>query len=58
MSTLSAVLIVLAGILFFVSIGGVYVTNVTAKPGGIPRWVMVLWVATVVVAIAAVVTLI
>ena len=40
MTTLTFVLVLLAGILFFASIIGIYITNVTAKPRGIPHWVL------------------
>ena len=56
MSALTFVLVLLAGILFFASIIGIYITNVTAKQGGIPRWVLGLGLATLVVGVAALAT--
>lgn len=56
MSALTLVLIILAGVLLFASIGGIYITNVTAKPGAIPRWVLGLGAATLMVGIAALFT--
>lgn len=56
MSALTAGLLILAGALFFASITGIYITNVTAKPGGIPRWVLGLGLATLVVGVAALAT--
>ena len=50
------VLVLLAGILFFASIIGIYITNVTATPGGIPRWVLGLGLATLLVGAAALVS--
>lgn len=58
MSTLTTVLAVVAGALLFASIAGIYITNVTAKPGGIPRWVMALWAATLAVAMLTVLSMI
>lgn len=58
MSTLSLVLIILAAVLGAASVAGIYITNVTAKPGGIPRWVVYLFLATLVVGLAAVLTLV
>lgn len=58
MSTLSLVLIMLAAVLGAASVAGIYITNVTAKPGGIPRWVVYLFLATLVVGLAAVLTLV
>ena len=56
MSALTAGLLILAGALFFASIIGIYITNVTAKPGGIPRWVMWLGAVALVVALVALAT--
>lgn len=56
MSALTAGLLILAGALFFASIIGIYITNVTAKPGAIPRWVLGLGLATLVVGVAALAT--
>lgn len=56
MSALTFVLIIVAGVLFFASIIAIYITNVTAKPGGIPRWVLGLGLATLVVGVAALAT--
>lgn len=56
MNALSAGLIILTGVLFFASIIAIYITNVTAKPGGIPRWVLGLGLATLVVGVAALAT--
>lgn len=56
MSGLTFVLVLLAGILFFASIIGIYITNVTAKPGGIPHWVLGLGLATLLVGAAALVS--
>lgn len=58
MGVLTTVLVIIAGALLFLSIAGVYITNVTVKPGGIPRWVMVTWAATLVVGMLAVLSLI
>jgi len=58
MSPLSLVLIMLAAVLGAASVAGIYITNVTAKPGGIPRWVVYLFLATLVVGLAAVLTLV
>lgn len=58
MSTVSVVLIILAAVLGVASVSGIYITNVTAKPGGIPRWVVHLFLATLVVGLAAVLTLV
>src|SRR5699024_689542 len=57
LSTLSFVLILLAAALAVASVAGIYITNVTAKPGGIPRWVVYLFLATLVVGLAAVLSL-
>lgn len=57
MSTLSFVLILLAALLAVASVSGIYITNVTAKPGGIPRWVVYLFLSTLVVGLAAVLSL-
>src|SRR5699024_2941968 len=54
MSALSFVLILLAAALAVASVAGIYITNVTAKPGGIPRWVVYLFLATLVAGLAAV----
>lgn len=56
MSTLTVVLTVLAAVLGVAWVISIYITNVTAKPGGIPRWVMGLGAAALVVALAALVT--
>lgn len=56
MSALTFVLVLLAGILFFASIIGIYITNVTAKQGGIPRWVLGLGLATLLVGAAALIS--
>lgn len=56
MNALSAGLIILTGVLFFASIIAIYITNVTAKPGGIPPWVLGLGLATLVVGVAALAT--
>ncbi|ACU84117.1 hypothetical protein Bfae_02390 [Brachybacterium faecium DSM 4810] len=58
MSVLTTVLAIIAGALLFASIAGIYITNVTAKPGGIPRWVMALWAATLLVAVITVLTMV
>ena len=58
MSVLTTVLAIIAGALLFVSIAGIYITNVTAKPGGIPRWVMALLAATLLVAVITVLTMV
>lgn len=58
MSALTTVLVILAGVLLFASIAGVYITNVTARPGAIPRWVMALWIGTVVAAVLAVISMV
>lgn len=57
MSALTFALIVLAAALGVASVAGIYITNVTAKPGGIPRWVVFLFLATLVVGLAAVLSL-
>lgn len=56
MSVLTVVLVVLAAVLGFAWVISIYITNVTAKPGGIPPWVMWLGAAALVVAIVALVT--
>lgn len=56
MSTLTVVLTVLAAVLGVAWVISIYITNVTAKPGGIPRWVMGLGAAALVAALAALVT--
>ena len=56
MSALTFVLVLLAGILFFASIIGIYITNVTAKQGGVPRWVLGLGLATLLVGAAALIS--
>ena len=56
MTTLTFVLVLLTGILFFASIIGIYITNVTAKQGGIPRWVLGLGLATLLVGAAALIS--
>ncbi|WP_087483764.1 hypothetical protein [Brachybacterium massiliense] len=56
MTTLTFVLVLLTGILFFASIIGIYITNVTAKPGGIPHWVLGLGLATLLVGAAAMIS--
>lgn len=53
MSTFSIALIVLTAVLGFASVGGIYITNVTVKPGGIPRWVMYLSLSTLLVGLGA-----
>jgi len=40
MSPLALTLTILTAILTFAWIIAIYITNVTAKPGRIPRWVM------------------
>lgn len=57
MSTLSVILIVLAAAFGVATVAGIYITNVTAKPGGIPRWVGYLFLGTLVLSLAAVVSL-
>lgn len=47
------VLVALAALLSVAWVISIYITNVTAKPGGIPRWVMWLGVMALVVALAA-----
>ncbi|MGO1226024.1 MAG: hypothetical protein ACTMII_10360 [Brachybacterium sp.] len=56
MSALTVVLVVLAAVLGVAWVISIYITNVTAKPGGIPPWVMWLGAAALVVAIVALVT--
>ena len=56
MTTLTFVLVLLTGILFFASIIGIYITNVTAKPGGIPHWVLGLGLATLLVGATAMIS--
>jgi hypothetical protein len=58
MSTLTTVLVVLAAVLGVASIAGIYITNVTARPTPIPRWVAVLGAATLLVGFAAVLSFI
>lgn len=58
MSTLSVVLILVAAALGVALVAGIYITNVTAKPGGIPRWVASLFAATLAVGLAAVLSLV
>lgn len=53
MSTLTVVLVALAALLSVAWVISIYITNVTAKPGGIPRWVMWLGVMALVAALAA-----
>lgn len=57
MSTLSVVLILLAAAFSVASVAGIYITNVTAKPGGIPRWVGYLFLAALLLGLAAVISL-
>lgn len=56
MSTLNVVLVVLAALLSVAWVISIYITNVTAKPGGIPRWVMWLGAVALVVALVALAT--
>lgn len=56
MSALTVVLVALAGALGFAWVISIYITNVTAKPGGIPPWVMWLGAVALVVAVAALAT--
>ena len=55
MGTLTVVLVVLAALLGVAWVISIYITNVTAKPGGIPRWVMWLGAAALIVALVALV---
>src|SRR5699024_4288390 len=57
LSPLSFALILLAAALAVASVAGIYISNVTAKPGGIPRWVVYLFIATLEVGLAAVLSL-
>lgn len=57
MSILSYVLIILAAAFGVATVAGIYITNVTAKPGGIPRWVGYLFLGTLVAGLAAVFSL-
>ena len=50
------VLAILAGILWFATIISIYITNVTVKPGGIPRWVIVLGAVALLVSILVPIT--
>ncbi|GAA1310889.1 MAG: hypothetical protein ACTIMA_16300 [Brachybacterium tyrofermentans] len=54
MSGLTLALTIAAGLLWFAAVISVYLTNVTARPGAIPRWVVVLGCVALVVSIAAV----
>ena len=56
MSTATMVLAILAGILWFSTIISIYITNVTVKPGGIPRWVIVLGAVALLVSILVPIT--
>lgn len=56
MSGLTTALAVLAAVLCLAWVISIYITNVTAKPGEIPRWVMWLGAAGLVVAVIALLT--
>lgn len=56
MSTLTVILTVLASALFLAALIAIYLTNVTARSTPIPRWVLALGGASLVVGAAAVLT--
>jgi len=49
-------LVILAAALCVAWVISIYITNVTAKPGGIPRWVMWLGAVALVVSVGALLT--
>ena len=56
MSGPTLALAIAAGVLCVAAVISVYLTNVTARPGAIPRWVVVLSCVALLVSIAAVVS--
>ncbi|MGO2310907.1 hypothetical protein ACTXKH_08915 [Brachybacterium tyrofermentans] len=54
MSGLTLALTIAAGLLCVAAVISVYLTNVTARPGAIPRWVVVLSCVALLVSIGAV----
>lgn len=56
MNALTIVFLLLAGALMFAAVIAIYITNVTVKQGGIPRWVLGLGLAALLAWFVAVLT--
>lgn len=56
MNTLTIIFLLISGVLMFATVIAIYVTNVTVKQGGVPRWVYALGLATLLAWFAAVLT--
>lgn len=56
MNTLTLIFLLISGVLMFGTVIAIYVTNVTARQRGVPRWVYALGLATLLAWFAAVLT--